>query len=89
MTYEEALEILNSKNNIPYPKLINIRQNIRYANLLYNSFAGEKGELTTVLQYTYEQNELKRYEEFSKIILQIAVEEMKHLNLISELIKKQ
>lgn len=88
MTYEEVQEILNSKKNIPYPKLANVRQNQRYADLLYNSFAGEAGELTAVTQYIYEHIELKRFEGFSKILLSIAIEEMHHLDLIGDLIKR-
>lgn len=67
---------------------MNIRQNQRYANLLYDNFAGNMGELTSVTQYIYEHIELKRYESFSKILLSIAIEEMKHLELIGELIRK-
>ena len=77
-----------TKKNIPYPKLMNIRQNINYANLLYKSYASADGELTAVLQYIYEHIELKRYENFSKILLSIAIEEMHHLELIGDLIKK-
>ena len=67
---------------------MNIRQNIGYANLLYNNFSGAAGELTAVTQYLYEHIELKRYENFSKIMLMIAIEEMKHLELLGELIKR-
>lgn len=67
---------------------MNIRQNVQYANLLCNSFGGEAGELTAVTQYIYEHIELKKYEEFSKILLSIAIEEMHHLDLIGDLIKK-
>ena len=88
MTYEEVRDILSSKKNIPYPKLMNIKRNIRYANLLYDIFAGEEGELTAVNQYIYEHIELKRYEGFSKILLSIAIEEMHHLELIADLIKR-
>ena len=88
MTYEEVQDILTSKKNIPYPKLINIRKNVRYANLLYTNFAGEEGELTAVCQYVYEHMELKRYESFSKILLSIAIEEMQHLELLGDLIKR-
>lgn len=66
---------------------MNVRQNQRYAELLYNSFAGEGGELTAVTQYIYEHIELKRFENFSKIMLNIAIEEMHHLDLIGDLIK--
>ena len=88
MTYEEVQEILTSKKNIPYPKLMNIRQNLNYANLLYDNFAGAEGELTAVNQYIYEHIELKKYESFSKILLSIAIEEMQHLDLIGDLIKR-
>lgn len=67
---------------------MNVRQNQRYAELLYNSFAGEGGELTAVMQYIYEHIELKRFENFSKIMLNIAIEEMHHLDLIGDLIKR-
>ena len=67
---------------------MNIRQNIRYANMLYNNFSGEAGELTAVTQYLYEHMELKRYENFSKIMLSISIEEMKHLEMIGGLIKR-
>ena len=88
MTYEEVEEILGSKKNIPYPKLMNIRQNQRYANLLYDNFAGDSGELTAVTQYIYEHIELQRFESFSKILLSIAIEEMHHLELIGGLIRR-
>ena len=77
-----------SKKNIPYPKLINIRKNQNYANLLYDSFAGGSGELTAVTQYIYEHIELKQFESISKILLSIAIEEMHHLDLIGDLIKR-
>lgn len=67
---------------------MNIRQNQRYANLLYDNFAGSAGELTAVTQYIYEHIELKRYESFSKILRSIAIEEMYHLELLGELIRK-
>ena len=67
---------------------MNIRQNLKYANLLYDNFAGSDGELTAVTQYIYEHIELNRYESFSKILLSIAIEEMKHLQLIGELIRR-
>jgi len=56
--------------------------------MLYDNFSGESGELTAITQYIYEHIELRRYENFSKIILSIAIEEMKHLELLGELIKR-
>ena len=77
-----------SKKNIPYPKLMNIRQNLRYADLLYDNFAGDFGELSAITQYIYEHIELNKYESFSKILLSIAIEEMHHLDLIGDLIRR-
>ncbi len=88
MTYEEVIEILNCKKNVPYPRLMNIRQNQKYVNLLYDNYAGASGELTAVTQYIYEHIELNRFETFSKILLSIAKEEMYHLELIGSLIRK-
>ena len=88
MIYEEVKEILNAKNNIPYPVLMNIRKNPKYAQLLYNSFASNKGELNAVTQYIYEHIEFKRFNDFAHIILDIAIEEMHHLDLIGDLIVK-
>ena len=88
MTYEEVQEILNTKKNIPYPKLMNVRQNIKYADLLYDNFSGINGELTIVLQYTYEKLEIRYYEGLSKIINSIVEEEIKHMELIGDLIKQ-
>lgn len=85
---KKCKKYFGSKKNIPYPKLANIRQNQKYANLLYDSFAGETGELTAIAQYIYENIELGYYENFSKIILSIAIEEMHHLELIGNLIRK-
>ena len=39
-------------------------------------------------QYAYEHMDMKNNEELSKIMLRIAIQEMKHLNLVGELIKK-
>ena len=88
MTYDEVIEILHAKKNIPYPRLINIRQNLRYTSLIYDSFGGENGELTAITQYIYEHIELKRYENLSKIFMSIAKEEMLHLELLGDLIKR-
>ena len=67
---------------------MNIRKNLKYANMLHDNFAGEIGELTAVTQYIYEHIELKKYDNFSKILLSIAIEEMHHLDLLGDLIKK-
>lgn len=88
MNFEEVQEILNSKKAIGYPKLFNIRQNLKYADILCNSFGGETGELTAITQYIYEHMELERYDGLSKVLFSIAKEEMMHLDMIGGLIRK-
>lgn len=88
MTYKDIQEILNSKKSIPYPKLVDVKPDKRYAKLLYDSYGGNAGELNAITQYIYEHIEVNQYEEFSKILLSIAIEEMHHLDLLGDLIKK-
>ena len=38
--YEELEQMLNRNRKVPYPPIPNIYPNKRYANLIYNSFAG-------------------------------------------------
>ena len=87
MTFEEAEKILNSVNKITYPKLQNVLKNPVYAQKLYNDFSGNLSELSTILQYTYEHINNDLGNTISNIILSISIVEMKHLNMIGELIK--
>ena len=88
MTFEEAEKILNSVNKITYPKLQNVLKNPVYAQKLYNDFSGNFSELSTILQYTYEHINNDLGNTISNIILSISIVEMKHLNMIGELIKE-
>lgn len=87
MTFEEAEKILNSVDKIAYPKLQNVLKNPVYAKKLYNDFSGNMGELTTILQYTYEYINKELENAISNIILSISIVEMKHLNMIGKLIQ--
>ena len=78
-------EKVNQYKSIPYPDISNLRYNNAYATLLYDDFAGNLGEVTAVLQYVYEH---AVYPRISKIMLSIAIQEMKHLDLVGGLIKK-
>lgn len=87
MTYNEAKQVLNKMDKIPYPKLQNVMPNPTYAKKLYDSFAGSMGELSAITQYTYEHMNMKKEKEISKIMLSISIVEMRHLNLLGELIE--
>lgn len=86
--YEEIQNIMNQTSKIEYPKIPNLYPNTRYARMLYNDFAGSKGELTAVTQYIYEHINYNYDPELSKILLQIAIEEMRHIDILGEIIKK-
>ena len=81
-------EKVNQYKSIPYPDISNLRPNNAYATLLYDDFAGNLGEVTAVLQYVYEHIQYATYPQISKIMLSIAIQEMKHLDLVGGLIKK-
>lgn len=87
MDYAKLQNILNEYQNVPYPEIKKIYPNHAYANLLYDDFAGDSGELTAITQYIYEHIYLKEEGELSNILLGIAIQEMKHLELVGNFIK--
>lgn len=56
--------------------------------MLYDDFSGQEGELTAITQYIYEHIEFKNKSQVSNILLKIAIEEMKHIKILGEIIKK-
>lgn len=56
--------------------------------MLYDDFSGEEGELTAITQYIYEHIEFKGQSQISNILLKIAIEEMKHIEILGEIIKR-
>lgn len=84
--YEELNQMLIKNKKVPYPQIPKLYPNKRYANLIYESFAGKKGELTAVTQYIYEHIDLKDKEDISKILLNIAIEEMHHIDILGEIL---
>lgn len=51
--YEEEKNILEQVKTIPYPEYKIIYPNLKYANMLYDDFAGSWGELSAITQYIY------------------------------------
>ena len=84
--YEELEKILQKNKNIPYPEVPRLYPNKRYCNLIYDSLGGEKGELTAITQYSYQYIVLKDNKAISPILKQIAIEEMKHLEILGNII---
>lgn len=75
------------EKDTPYPTVRVEKQNIEYANILRQDYAGEVSEDTAVHQYLY-QSILKKgtYPEFSDMMEKIAIQEMIHLKLLGETI---
>ena len=86
MKYKELNQMLMRNKKVPYPQIPKLYQNKRYANLIYESFAGKEGELTAVNQYIYEHIDFKGKEDISKILLEVAIEEMHHLDILGEIL---
>lgn len=86
INYEELKRILQKNKNIPYAEVPRLYPNKRYCNLIYDSLGGEKGELTAITQYSYESITLKNEERISNILKEIAIEEMKHLEILGNII---
>ena len=76
------------KIDLPYPEVRVEEKNPYYADLLSQDYAGSVSETTAVMQYSYQHfDKFKENKEFAKIIEEIAEVEMKHLELLGEIIK--
>lgn len=80
--YEELEKILIEPKKVPYPTVPRLPKNKVYAQMIYDSFAGETGEFTALSQYIYEHIELKQQHQFGNILMDIAIDEMKHLDIL-------
>lgn len=78
------------KADLPYPTLDGITEDYRTLRLVSPAYAGKEGEITATLQYVYQSILLgangKREE--SKQLLDIAVTEMHHVEILGTLITK-
>ena len=80
--------ILECRVNKPYPEVRVESKNIEYAKLLLDDYASNVGEDTAIHQYIYQKfDKFKADPVFSRTLSQIAMVEMKHLELLGETIK--
>ena len=78
---------MDCKVNKPYPKVQVEGPNIKYANLLLEDYSGMVSELSAITQYVYQKfKKFNTNEEFAETLSQIAMVEMKHLELLGETI---
>lgn len=73
-----------------YPALGEIKEDIASLRLIAPAYAGREGELTAVLQYVFQSIVFgeRGNKEVSKKILDIAVAEMRHLEILGTVITK-
>lgn len=76
---------MNCINDLPYPTIQVEKPNLDYAYLLLQDYAGNISEVTAILRYSY-QKFLNINEEFTKTIRTIAMVEMRHLDILGQLI---
>lgn len=88
VTYEEVEKILAKTAEVPFPEVTRVIPNERYATMLYDDFAGDLGELSAITQYIYEHIQLNDQPDLAKIMKRIAIEEMKHLDIVGDIIKR-
>ncbi len=73
--------------NCPYPKVEVKAKNPYYVMLLLEDYSGVISELTAITQYIYQKTvDVSINQEYSEVLLKIAIVEMKHLNLLGETI---
>ncbi|KHD34440.1 bacterioferritin [Clostridium acetobutylicum] len=79
---------ISCESKIPFPPIEVCKCNIRYANLLYDSYASSGGsELQAITQYIYHHETIFN-KEVSDTLLNIAIVEMRHLDALASLIVK-
>lgn len=88
MSYQNIKTMLKDVDKIPYPQVYYVYPNTYFANQLYDSYAGQYGELTATTQYIYQHINISENSTLSDILKHIAIMEMKHLDMIGDLIRK-
>ena len=72
----------------PYPPVKVTRENVRFAAQLSSAFGGSGGEFGTIAEYVFQSVIFRStYPEYADIFGRIAMVEMRHLNMIGELMK--
>lgn len=69
-----------------YPKIENIEKDYKFGKMLYNSYAGSSSELTTILQYIYQNIINESNKELQNVLIKIAIEEMHHLKILGDML---
>lgn len=71
--------------DLPYPSVDNLTQDVRSGNIISFAYATLRGEITATLQYTYHHFYMAvKSAEDAKLLMSIAVAEMKHIDILGE-----
>lgn len=80
---------LMTKSDLAYPEVVIDAPNAYYAGLLQNAYAGCNSEISAILKYTYQHHIFEEQEEqIADVLRHIAIVEMKHLELLADVIIK-
>ncbi|MCL2107233.1 MAG: manganese catalase family protein [Oscillospiraceae bacterium] len=82
---EQVFSPVVSMSSAPYPKVTGPNDPASAA-MLKEDYAGAHGELTGILQYTFQHVSGDSDESFANALLRIAIVEMKHLELLGKAI---
>ena len=76
--------------DLPYPDMINVKTDVKTARAIGYAFSSAHSELKTILQYVYHYLYFKKLgdDESAKVILGIAFCEMKHMEVLGDLMIK-
>ena len=86
MNFQDLYNIFDEVDDAPYPRLEGIKQDYNFGRKLYDSYSGTYGELTSILQYTYEGMTNEKEKELKKVLMRVSIDEMKHLKVLGELL---
>ncbi len=86
MNYQDLNFMLKELGRIPYPELKNVEPDYKFGRMAYDAYAGSKSELTTILSYIFEYLTNGENEEVVSFLKMIAKQEMKHLELLGEIL---
>lgn len=80
---------INIMLNEPYPSIDSLRQNKKLAYKILNSYAGRISEISAVNIYIYQHFIVSEtFREIKEALKKIAIVEMRHLDILGEMIKK-
>ncbi len=74
--------------DIPYPEIKVEKKDIELAKKILNLYAGEISEDTAIHNYTFQMMIMHANEERKKILKEVAITEMHHLEILGLLIEK-